>query len=371
MIVLIVAAGALTAAWGIGSRARAMTTLAHETDELAIPTVAVMRPQRGATQQTISLPGTIQAYTDAAIYARTNGYLKARYADIGSHVRAGQLLADIDTPEIEQQLQQARADLATAQANLKLALTTAERYRDLIKTESVSQQDVDNANGSYEAKRTAVDSAEANVKRLEQLHAFRKIYAPFDGVITARNTDVGALIQSGSNAKELFHVAATKKLRVFVNLPEVYSRAARSGLDAYVTLKEYGARRFKGTLARTAQAIDVTSRTLLVEIDMNNPSGELLPGSYAEVHLTLPAAVPAVRLPVNALIFRADGLRVALVRHDRIELQPVTLGEDDGNEVEVVDGVTPHDLVVVNPPDSLEEGETVRVAAGSPDGARP
>ncbi len=222
-----------------------------------------------------------------AIFARAPGYLRKWYVDLGAPVRAGQLMADIDTPEIDQQLEQARADLATAEANARLAQLTAERYRDLIKTDSVSKQDLDNANGSLEAKATSVTSAQANVKRLEQLKGFGKITAPFDGVVTARNTDVGALIDSGSNAKELFHVAAVHRLRVFVNVPQVYSRAARPGMKADLTLTEFPGRSFTGTLARTAQSIDIASRTLLTEIDVENPKGELLPGSYAEVHLKL------------------------------------------------------------------------------------
>src|SRR5205085_8604913 len=223
----------------------------------------------------------MQAFSDASIYARTSGYLKKWYVDIGAQVRAGQLLADIDTPELDQQLQQARADLATAQANARLAQTTAERYRDLIRSDSVSRQDLDNANGNLEAREAASESARANVKRLEQLQAFRRIEAPFAGVVTARNTDIGALIDSGSNARELFHVAAVHKLRVFVNIPEVHSRAARPGLSADLTLKEFPGRRFTGTLTRTSSAIEVASRTLLTESDVDSARNELLPGSYA------------------------------------------------------------------------------------------
>src|SRR5579862_9557271 len=266
----------------------------------------------------------MQAFTDAPIYARTNGYLRKWYADIGAHVHAGEVLADIDTPEVDQQLEQARADLATAEANARLAQTTAERYRDLIKTDSVSKQDLDNANGALEARDTAVSSARANVRRLDQLHGFGKITAPFDGVVTARNTDVGALIDSGSNAKELFHVAAVHRLRVFVNVPEIYSRAALPGMKADLTLTEFPGRAFTGTLARTAQSIDVASRTLLTEIDVENPKGELLPGSYAEVHLKLGSAASTFTLPVNAVIFRTEGVLVAQVRADgHVAIQPV------------------------------------------------
>lgn len=349
--------------WGISTRAKSLDLVTRETKELAAPTVAVIAPERGAPQQEIVLPGTMQAFTDAAIYARTNGYLRKWYADIGTRVRSGQVLADIDTPEIDQQLEQARADLATTEANARLALSTAERYRDLIKTDSVSKQDLDNANGSLEAKATAVTSAKAGVRRLEQLHAFGKITAPFDGVVTARNTDVGALIDSGSNAKELFHVAAVHRLRVFVNVPEVYSRAARPGMKADLTLTEFPGHPFSGTLARTAQSIDVASRTLLIEIDVENPKGELLPGSYAEVHLKLPTDASTYKLPINAIIFRTEGVRIAMVdAGGKVILQPVTLGRDYGNSVEVVSGLSGGERIIINAPDSIEAGQPVRVA---------
>jgi RND family efflux transporter MFP subunit len=361
LLLLVVAVG--LALWGISTRARALSIVTKETRELAVPTVSVIKPDRGAPQQEVVLPGTMQAFADAPIYARTNGYLSKWYVDIGARVRAGQVLADIDTPEIDQQLEQARADLATSQANARLAQTTAERYRDLIKTDSVSKQDLDNANGSLEAKETAVTSSRANVKRLEQLHAFGKITAPFDGVITARNTDVGALIDSGSNARELFHEAAVHRLRVFVNVPEIYSREARTGMKADLTLTEFPGRTITGTLARTAQSIDVASRTLLTEIDVENPKGELLPGSYTEVHLKVGSATSTFTLPVNAVIFRTEGVLVAIVRTGgHIALQPVTLGRDYGNSVEVVAGLNGDEQIVINPPDSIAAGETVHIA---------
>jgi RND family efflux transporter MFP subunit len=364
VVVILLAVGA--AFWGITTRARALAVVTRETRELAVPTVAVAVPERAAPQEEIALPGNMQAFADAAIYARTNGYLKRWYVDIGGRVRTGQTLAEIDTPEIDHQLQQARADLATAQANARLAQTTAERYRDLMRSDSVSQQDLDNANGSFEAKVAAVESARANEKRLEQLQSFKRIEAPFDGVVTARNTEIGALIDSGSNARELFHVAAVQKLRVFVNVPEVYARAAQPGLTADLTLKEFPGRRFAGTLVRTANAIDVASRTLLTEIDVDNPRGELLPGSYAEVHLKLPTAASMLKLPVSALIFRADGLMVATIKGDnKVAIVPVTTGRDFGNAVEIISGLAGSDRVVLNPPDSLTDGQTVRIAAPS------
>ena len=360
-LLLLVAVG--LAFWGISTRAKALSVVTRETHELAVPTVSVVRPDKGAPQQEIVLPGTMQAFTDAPIYARTNGYLRKWYADIGSRVRAGQVLADIDTPEIDQQREQIRADMATAEANLRLAQTTADRYRDLIKSNAVAQQDLDNANGNLEAKQTAVASSRANVNRLEQLHAFGRITSPFDGVVTARNTDVGALIDSGSNAKELFHVASVRRLRVFVNVPELYSRAAHPGMQADLTLDEFPGRRFAAVLARTAESIDVASRSLLTEFDVDNPKGELLPGSYAQVHLKLPTETSTFKLPVNALIFRTEGLQVAtVIGGTRVALTPVTLGRDFGTSVEVITGLTGNEQIIVNPPDSIQTGQTVRIA---------
>jgi len=361
-VALLLAVGAVV--WGVTTRTRALAVVTQETREMAVPAVAVVTPERGAPKEEIVLPGTIQAFTDAPIYARTNGYLRKWYADIGAHVRAGQLLAEIDTPELDQQLQAARADLATAQANARLAQTTAERYRDLIRSDSVSRQDLDNANGTLEAREAAVESARANVRRLEQLQSFRRIESPFAGVVTARNTDIGALIDSGSNAKELFHVAAVNRLRVFVNVPEVYSRAARAGLAAELTLKEFPGRGFTGTLARTSSAIDVASRTLLTEIDVDNAKGELLPGSYAEVHIKLPSAAATLKLPVDALIFKSDGLQVATIdAANRVALVTVTAGRDFGDTVEIVAGLRGDERVVANPPDSLASAQVVRVVA--------
>jgi len=312
----------------------------------------------------------MQPYIDAPIYARTNGYLKSWQVDIGAHVKAGQLLAEIDTPEIDQQLEQARADLATADANLRLAEITATRYKDLMKTDSVAQQDVDNANGNFEARRTAVESAKSNVRRLEEMQSFKKIYAPFDGVITARNTDIGALIDSGSSggaARELFHIAAVNQLRVYVNVPQVYSPFIQPGLRAELALSEYPGRRFEGTLVRNSGSIDNTTRTLLTEIDVNNPSGELRPGSYVEVHLKLPSSVTTFTLPVNAVIFKAAGMQVATVKNGKtIVLIPITPGRDFGTEMEILAGLKGDESVVTNPSDSLTNGQAVRLAQVQP-----
>src|SRR5207253_1088268 len=350
--------------FGIMPRIQADKDLKKETARMAIPTVSVVQPKRSAPAQELILPANVQAFSDAPIYARTNGYLKRWYVDIGGRVRAGQLLAEIDTPEINQQLRQARADLSTAEANLNLSRITAERYAGLLKTDSVSKQEADNAEGDYRAKQAVVQSAQANVKRLEELQSFQKIYAPFSGVITARNTDVGALIDSGSSGgprSELFHIAQPDKLRVYISVPEIYSQAAKPGLTADLMLKEFPGRPFEGKLVRTANAIDPTSRTLLVEIAVNNPTGQLLTGAYAEVHLKIPTAASSVILPVNTLLFRSEGLRVATVGDGQhVDLKPITLGHDFGSEVEVIAGLNGSENVIVNPPDSVVSGQIVR-----------
>ena len=366
VVILVIAAVVIA---GVIPREKAKAALVTETRDLAIPTVAVIHPKLGAPQTEIVLPGNIEAFIDSPIYARTNGYLKKWYADIGAHVKDGQLLAEIETPELDQQLDQARAELNTAQANDRLAEITANRYQDLAKTDSVSKQDVDNAAGDFEAKKAMVASAESNVRRLEQLQSFEKIYAPFDGVITARNTDIGHLINSGAGglATELFHIADTRSVRVFVNVPQDYSQSARPGLTADLTLQEFPDKRFKGKLVRTANAIDLSSRTLLVEVDVNNPTGELLPGAYAQVHLNVVAGAPAAILPVSAMLFRSEGLQVAIVDNgNRVELRSVVAGKDFGNELEIVSGIKPTDWVINNPSDSLISGESVRLADASP-----
>ena len=364
--ILTLVAVLLVVVWGISSRRKANAQLAQETRDLSIPVVNVVHPKRGAPQQEIILPGSMQPYIDAPIYARTNGYLKAWHADMGARVKTGQLLAEIDSPEVDQQLQQARADLATAQANMHLAEITATRYKDLMNTQSVSQQDVDNATGNFDMRKTAVESAQSNVKRLQDTQSFEKIYAPFDGVITARNTDIGALIDSGSaggTTHELFHIAAVKRLRVYVNVPEMYSPAIRAGLRANLTLAEFPGRKFEGMVVRDSGAIDNTSRTLLTEIDVNNASGELKPGGYVEVHLQLPSAVTTFTLPVNAIIFRSAGMQVATVKDKKtIFLQSIAPGRDFGTAIEVLAGLKGDEWVVLDPPDALSNGQVVEVA---------
>jgi len=365
-LLLIVLVVALIVIWGISSRGKANAQLSQETRDLAIPTVAITHPKLGAPQQEIVIPGDMQPYTDAPIFARTSGYLKKWYADIGANVKTGQLLAEIDSPEVDQQLQQAKADVSTAQANLNLAEITATRYKDLLKTDSVAQQDVDNATGNYDARKTAVESAQANVKRLQDAQAFEKVYAPFDGVITARNTDIGQLIDSGSSggtSRELFHIAALNRLRVYVNVPQLDSPEIRPGLSADLVLGEFPGRIFKGSVVRSSGAIDNTSRTLLTEVDVDNSAHLLKPGGYVEVHLKLPSPVNTFTLPVNTTIFKGAGLQVAVVKDGKtISLVPVTPGRDFGTVIEIVAGLKGDESVVLNPSDSLTDGSIVRIA---------
>jgi RND family efflux transporter MFP subunit len=349
---------------GIASRARANSALERETASDAIPSVAVVRPVVTKGAEEVILPGNMQAFTDTPIWARASGYLKVWHVDIGTRVKQGQLLAEIEAPEIDQQLQQARANLTVADANLKLAQITAERYKGLFKTDSVSKQDVDNTVQDAAAKTAAVNADKANVARLEQLVSYEKVYAPFGGIITARNIDVGALVDADTNSpgKELFHLASNNVLRVYVNVPETYSRAARPGVTSYLTLNEYPGRRFRGTVVRNAGSIDQNSRTLLVEVDVRNPTGELLPGSYVSVHLSLTSKVEAVTVPANALLFRSEGLQVAKAHKGRVQLAHIILGRDYGDTVEIVSGVDKSDAVIVNPSDSITQGQQVRIS---------
>jgi RND family efflux transporter MFP subunit len=356
---------------GIHSRAAAESRLTKRTEEAAIPTVAVVFPQEGAPTQEIVLPGNAQAFSDTPIYARTSGYLKRWYFDIGAHVQKGQLLAEIETPEVDRQLEQARADLDTAQANLNIAKITATRWQGLVSDGSVSQQETDQAVSNLSAVKAAAESSAANVRRLEQLQSFEKIYAPFDGIVTARSTDIGALIDAGAatQPRELFHMAAIRKLRLYVSVPEVYSRAARYGAPATLTLDEFPGQTFHGTLVRNANSIDIASRTLLVEVDVDNPTGQLLPGAYVFVHLKLPEETRSVTIPSNTLIFRKEGLQVGLVRNGKAELVRVKISRDYGNTVEIISGLRPTDAVIVDPSDSLVAGLPVRLTskpAGGP-----
>jgi RND family efflux transporter MFP subunit len=373
-IVIFVVVVAILVVAGILPRLHTRAEVRSETEQMAVPYVAVVQPTRQNASDEIVLPANIQAYTDSPIYARTDGYLKKWYVDIGGHVKKGQLLAEIETPEVDQQLSQARADEATAQANVNLAQITNTRYEGLLKTDSVSKQDVDNAHGDFEAKQAALASAAANVKRLEDLQSFQKIYAPFDGVITARNVDIGDLIDAGASGgtqRELFHIAFTRQLRVYVSIPQADSAGAKPGVKAELALPEFPGRLFPGKLVSTAQAIDPSSRTLLAEISVDNPTGELLPGAYAEVHLAVPSSGPTFTVPVSALLFRADGLHVVTVENgDRAVLTNITIGRDLGSVAEIVSGLNGDEWVITNPPDSIETGSPVRIAnSGSQPGA--
>ncbi len=350
---------------GILSRSASERSLQHQTTEAAIPTVQVVYPSGSILSSEISLPGNTQAFTETPIYSRTNGYLKSWYFDIGAHVRKGQLMAEIETPELDQQLQVAEADLKSVQANLDLANTTSTRYQNLLKTNSVSKQETDVAMSDASAKKAAVDASMANVRRLQQLQSFEKVYAPFDGIVTARNTDIGSLISGGSNStpKELFHLAAIGKIRVYVAVPEVYSPIIRTGDKAALTLDEYPGRPFTGTIVRNSSAIDQASRTLNVEVDIDNPNGDLLPGAYVFVHFKVPEHAQSLSLPSNTLLFRAEGLRVGVVRDGHARLVPVTIGKDAGSTVEITSGLQATDPVILDPSDSLADGQEVHIAS--------
>ncbi len=364
LLVIIVLAG--VAAFGILPRLRARQVLNRQTRKNAAPFVTVVQPTREDPAEEIVLPANIQAFIDAPIYARTSGYLRHWYFDIGAHVKKGDLLADIESPEVDRQLLQAKESLQTAQANSKLAQITAERYSGLFKTDSVAKQEVDNAVQNAAAQNANVHAAEANVQRLQQMVGFEKIYAPFDGVITARNTDIGQLIDSGSAAgstRELFHIAAVNKLRVFVQVPQQYSHATVPGIHADLTLPELPRRRFTGMLVRTAHAIDPTTRTLTVEVDLVNSTGLLFPGAYAEIHFKINSRLPRLIIPATCLIFRSEGLRVPVLDStNHVHLTPVTLGRDFGATVEVMAGLNLDSRMVANPPDSLVENEAVQVS---------
>ncbi|MGA2672861.1 MAG: efflux RND transporter periplasmic adaptor subunit [Terracidiphilus sp.] len=366
-IVFVVAA--LLAGFGILSRSHANTVLAERTKELAAPSVIAAAPKAGAPVDSFVLPGNVTAYTESPIYARTSGYLTRWYFDIGARVKKGALLAQISTPEVDQQLAQAQADLNTAQATANNARIQAERYTGLVKSDAVSRQDTDTFVNQAAATAAAVRSAQANVQRLRELQSFEKVYAPFDGVVTARNIDTGQLIDPGAG-KELFHLQAIQTLRVYTNLPQVYSGNVKRGAKIDLTFAEHAGKSYQGTLVRTADAIDPVSRTLLVEIDVDNRGGELLPGSLAQVHFKTPAAGPTFIVPAAALIFRKEGLRVGTVINGNVaHLVPVVIGEDDGANVQIVTGLGAGDMVIQDPPDSLIDGEKVFVesAGKAPD----
>ncbi len=358
--ILLLVAGGLT----LLQRRSQYKALAKETEALAVPTVSVVHPIAASDSEDLVLPSTLQAYVESPIYARTSGYLKKWYHDIGSHVRKGELLADIDAPEIDQQLAQSRAELGTAQANQNLSQITASRYEGLLKSDSVSKQESDNASGDLAAKRANTQSAEANVRRLQETAGFKHIYAPFSGVITRRNVDLGNLVNAGNggSAQQLFALAQTDPIRVFVNVPENYASTIHVGLDAYLELAQYPGQKFRGTVARTADSIDLNTRTLLTEVDVPNKTGQLLPGGYAQVHLEVKVTGARLQVPVNALLFRSEGLRAVVIDNNhKTHLQPLTIGRDYGTTLEVLQGLKATDWIVLNPADSLDDSVQVNV----------
>jgi RND family efflux transporter MFP subunit len=351
----------LLAGLGVLHRNNADKVLADTTTELAAPSVVALPPAKGTPVESFVLPGNTTAYTDSPIYARTSGYLTRWYFDIGSRVKKGALLCEISTPEVDQQLAQAHADLNTAEANANNARIQADRYSTLVQSNAVSQQDTDTYVNQASSTAAAVRSAQANVQRLQDLQSFEKVYAPFDGVVTARNIDTGQLIDAGA-AKELFHLQAIQTLRVYTNLPQIYSSVAKRGAKIGLTFQEHAGKTYEGTLVRTADSIDPTSRTLLVEVDVDNRSGELLPGSLAEVHFKTPTPAETFVVPAATLIFRREGMRVGtVVNGDVAHLAPVVIGEDDGVSVQIVSGLSANDRVIQSPPDSLIDGEKVTV----------
>lgn len=362
LFVLLVAGG-----FTIARRLTERGALAKETEGLAVPTVGVIKPSAEPAADQLVLPAQLQAYTESAIFARTNGYLLRWNKDMGSHVNKGELLAEIDAPEVDQELMQARAARQQTEAQLQLAKSTAERWANLRKTDSVSQQEADQQSSAYTQAMANMAAAEANVRRLQQLESFKHIYAPFSGVITRRNTDVGALITAGSagQGKELFDVAQLDPLRVYVSVPQTNASSIRSGLPAYIELRELPGQKFAGKVVRTADTIDPATRTLLTEIDVPNKDGRLLPGSYAEVHFAVPIQTTRMSVPVNTLMFRPEGPRVAVVGSDnKVHLKAIIIGRDFGTKVEVLGGLEPSDQIVVNPADSLQDGQEVKVNAG-------
>jgi RND family efflux transporter MFP subunit len=350
---------------GIHARSESETRLTRETEAAATPMVRTVHPSGGGAPGEVTLPANVEAYIDTPIYARTSGYLRHWYADIGARVKQGQLLAVIETPELDQQVVQAQDDVKTAQTNVQLAQITATRWEKLLAKNAVSKQEADQNTSNLSAQQSTLSSQQANLARLLQLQSFEHIYAPFDGVITVRNIDTGALIEAGDNTmpKELFHLAAVRKLRVFVPVPEVYESAVHDGQHVVLTSDAFPNEKFAGTLVRSSHAVDPGSRTLNVEVDVDNVTGKLLPGAYAFVHLNVPGEARALTVPSNTLLFRSEGLRVGVVENGHVQLKPITLGHDYGATVEVLSGITAQDQIILDPADSLESGDAVQIAS--------
>ena len=362
VLLLLLTAGALT----LLQRSVHSRALARETEQEAVPTVAVVHPTAEKPDYELRLPGSLQAFQESPIHARTNGYLQRWYKDIGSRIKKGELLAEIDTPEVDQELNQVRAARQQTLSQMELARITTERWENLRKTDSVSAQEADQQSSAYRQSQANLAAADANVRRLEELESFKRVYAPFDGVLTRRNVDVGALINAGAGGKELFDVARVDILRVYTSVPQAYTPYVRVGVQATITLQEFPGEKFSGRVARTAEAIDPATRTLLTEVDVPNPRGRLLPGSFGVVHFAVGSNVQRLTVPVNAMLFRAQGPQVAVVGSDqRVELRPLSIGRDYGTSLEVLGGLGPGDQIIVNPPDSLEQGQKVRIAEQS------
>ena len=362
LILLVVAL--VLAVWGVASRVHSRNELGKETTNEAVPVVIVQKPAASPPSEDLVLPGNVQAFVEAPLFARTSGYLRNWYTDIGEPVKKGQLMAEIDSPEIDQQLKQARADLATAKANADLARITDVRWKGLLANQAVSQQDADTRAGQAAASGAQATSAQANVARLEELESFKRILAPFDGIVTARNTDIGALIAAGqTSGNALFRVADTQKLRIYIDVPEPYAPKTKPGVEVELLFNEHPGKQFPATLVRTARALDPTQRTLRVELQVDNSQGELFPGAYTEAHFKIPGRTTSVRVPATALIFRAKGLQIATVGSDnKAHLRTIIQGRDFGTSVEVLSGVNAEDLVIINPPDSLADGGAVKIA---------
>ncbi len=369
IVLMVVAVLALSGAVSMFSRVRAERALVKEADIDSVATVVVVHPTAEKPDEELVLPASLQAYEESPIYARTSGYLLRWYKDIGSRVGKGDLLAEIDTPEVDQELSQARASRQQIAAQLDLAKISADRWRNLRKTDSVSQQETDMQTSAYQQAQANLAAADANVRRLEQLESFKHVYAPFSGVLIKRNIDPGALINAGSSGVALFTLARVDPLRVFASVPQTYAPAIKNGMPAYVTLQELAGQKFKGTVTRTAEAIDPATRTLLTEVDVPNKDGHLLAGSFGELHFSPRINGEKVTVPVNAMLFREEGARLAVVGADnRVHLRPITIGRDYGTTLEILWGVSVGDRIIVNPPDSLEDGQTVNVAADNPEG---
>ena len=363
-LLVLITAGAVT----FLNRHTESNALAKETEAVSVPTVAVVQPASEPGNDELVLPGNLLAFEESPIFARTNGYLLRWYKDIGSKIQKGELLAAIDTPEIDQELSQARASREQIKAALELAKISADRWANLLKTDSVSQQEADQEASGYQQALANLAAADANVRRLEELESFKNVYAPFSGVLTKRNVDPGALINSGAQAtgKELFDVARVDPLRVYVSVPQAYAPSMKVGMKANVTLQEFPSQKFLGTVARTADAIDPATRTLNTEVDVPNKDGKLLPGSFGQVHFATGASVPRITIPVNAMLFRAEGPQVAVVDKDnKVHLRPISIGRDFGATLEILGGLDVSDRIVINPSDSLEEGQQVHVAKPS------